>query len=428
MNTSKKTDELLYLWFILFFVSTICCFRAISSIAIGLILITGLLKNKIDSGFWFNINLKNSFLITCCLFFVLQAAGLLFTTSFRESTAHLQMKTAIVLVPLTLCCNNYIDSKVREKLMSWYIWILTVVLLYCQLVALHKYFFLAAQTDVFFYHQLVSPFKQHAVQVSIFLFAGFVYLLEKARAGIFFHNKLLHFFLLTYFICGIMLLSSKLVIIFSIGVLIYYGINVLKAKPGSRFIMLVSLLSGLILILLILFTKNKISKRFNEIRSGNISLIQQQKFDPGIYFNGLQFRLLEIRFVKEILNEQHAWLTGVSDKAQPLLDKKYISAHMYIGDGNSSDKGYLGYNTHNQFLESLLRSGLPGLLIFILICSAIIRLALRKKNMETMIIGFLLIAYCLNESVFETQYGITLFTFFPLFYYFGTENKLGMDT
>ena len=181
MNTSKRLDALLFLWYIIFFVSMVCCFRAISSITIGLILITGLLKNKIDTGSWFNINLKNSFLITCCLFYLLQAAGLLFTTSPGESAAHLLMKTAIVLVPLTLCCNDYMNGRVRQKLMNWYIWILTVVLLYCQLVALHKYFFLAAQTDVFFYHQLVSPFKQHAVQVSIFLFAGFLYLLEKAR-------------------------------------------------------------------------------------------------------------------------------------------------------------------------------------------------------------------------------------------------------
>ena len=38
------------------------------------------------------------------------------------------------------------------------------------------------------------------------------------------------------------------------------------------------------------------------------------------------------------------------------------------------------------------------------------------------LVVILLLAYCFNESVFETQYGLTLFTFFPLFLYFGTEN------
>ncbi len=157
-----------------------------------------------------------------------------------------------------------------------------------------------------------------------------------------------------------------------------------------------------------------------------MNLIQQQNFDPGIYFNGLQFRLLEGRFVKEILTEQRAWLTGVSGDAQILLDKKYISADMYIGDGITADRGYLGYNTHNQFLESLLQSGIIGLLAFILVCYTMLRLAIGRKNRELTIISILLIAYCFNESVFETQYGISLFTFFPLFLYFGTAHKPGI--
>ena len=420
MNTSKYLNALLYLWYIIFFVSMICCFRAISSITLALILVTGLLKNKIDTGSWFNINLINSFLIACCLFYLLQAMGLLFTVPLHSGAKHLQLKSAIVFIPFAICCSNYLNGLVRQKLMSWYIWILAAVFFYCLSIALHKYFFLHAQNDVFFYHQLVSPFKQHAVQVSIVLFAGFVYLLEKTRTGIYFQNKSIHLLLIIYFTCCILLLSSKLVILFSGVCLVYYFILALQKKLHNRCIIFTSLLSGLVMIILVLSTQNRISKRFNEITSGDINLIQQQNFDPGIYFNGLQLRLLEGRFVKEILTEQHAWLTGVSGDAQILLNKKYISAHMYIGDGITADQGYLGYNTHNQFIESLLQSGIIGLLTFILVCYTMVRLAIRRKNRELTIITILLIAYCFNESVFETQYGITLFTFFPLFLYFGT--------
>lgn len=174
--------------------------------------------------------------------------------------------------------------------------------------------------------------------------------------------------------------------------------------------------------MLIVFTQNKISKRFSELSSGDMNLIQQKSFNPGIYFNGIQLRLLEARFVNEILTEQQAWLTGVSDEAQILLNEKYINNNMYIGDGITADRGYLGYNTHNQFLESMLQSGIAGLLTFILICYTMVQLAIQRKNRQLAIITVLLIAYCFNESVFETQYGITLFTFFPLFFNFGTHN------
>ena len=217
MNTSKQLDALLYLWYIIFFVSMACCFRAISSIVIALILITGLCKNKIDTGSWFNANLKNGFLIACCLFYSLQAAGLLFTAPFNEIATHLLMKTAIIFVPLGLCCSSYINEPIRQKLMNWYLCILAAVLFYCQMIACHKYFFLHAETDVFFYHQLVSPFKQHAVQVSIYVFAGFVYLLEKARTSNYFHHRFLHFFFLIYFTGSMLLLSSKLIILFSVA-------------------------------------------------------------------------------------------------------------------------------------------------------------------------------------------------------------------
>ncbi|MEP7163277.1 MAG: hypothetical protein ABI741_01215 [Ferruginibacter sp.] len=423
MKTSKYLDTLLYLWWIAFFISMACCFRAVSSISIALILATGLLKNKIETGSWLNMNLKNSFFLASCLFYLLQATGLLFTSSLTEASRHLQLKSAMVLVPLTLCCGNYLDVHVRQKLMRWYIYILAAVMLFCLLVALHKYFFLHAQNDVFFYHELVRPFNQHAVQLSIFLFAGLVYLLERARKAIYLHNRTIHFLLVVYFTCCILLLSSKLVIAFSGICFAYYIMLALRTKLDKRFIIFTSLFAGLALILLVLLTQNKISTRFKEIYSGDMSLASRQRFDPAIYFNGLQFRLLEGRFVKEILTERHAWLTGVSDEAQPLLDKKYVDAHMYIGDGLTPDRGYLGYNTHNQFLESVLRSGIPGLLVFILICCTLVSLAARKKNRELTIITILLIAYCFNESVFETQYGITLFTFFPLFLYYGTTGR-----
>ena len=111
MNTSKKIDALLYLWYITFFVSMVCCFRSISSISIALLLITGLLKNKMDTGSWINMNVKNSFLLACSFFYLIQATGMLFTFPLHESMKDLQMKTAIIFVPLALCCSNYLDGQ-----------------------------------------------------------------------------------------------------------------------------------------------------------------------------------------------------------------------------------------------------------------------------------------------------------------------------
>ena len=423
MKNSKHLDLLLYLWYIIFFVSMVCCFRAVTSVSIGLILITGLFKNKTDTGSWLNINLKSSFVAACFLFYLIQVTALLYKPEQHEALKNLQLKSAIPLVPFALCCSSFLNNRVRQKLMGYYIWILAAALFYCLLIAADKYYFMKAGSAVFLYHELVAPFRQHAVQVSILLFTGLFFLLEKAKNGTWLHYRSVHIFMILYLTCCIILLSSKLVIIFSAGCFVYYAIHALITKQNSRLLILISLFAGLAAIVIVLSTQNKVSSRFREIISGDTKLIHQQNFDPGIYFNGLQFRELQVRFVKEILTDRHAWLTGVSDDAQPLLDKKYTSTHMYLGDGITADHGYLGYNTHNQFLESLLRSGIPGLLAFILICFTLFQMQIRRRNNELSFIVLILIAYCFNESVFETQYGITLFTFLPLFLYYGTEKR-----
>jgi O-antigen ligase len=85
--------------------------------------------------------------------------------------------------------------------------------------------------------------------------------------------------------------------------------------------------------------------------------------------------------------------------------------------------GYLGYNTHNQFLEALLQTGIIGLICFMAICFEMIRRAVERKSRVLTALVLLLLAYTFNESVFETQYGLVLFTFFPLFFYFGQKES-----
>jgi O-antigen ligase len=140
------------------------------------------------------------------------------------------------------------------------------------------------------------------------------------------------------------------------------------------------------------------------------------KFNPGMYFNGVQFRLLQWRFTGEILIENHAWVMGIGPgNAQYLLDQKYVSSNMYIGEPERGDHGFLGYNTHNQFLESLLKTGISGPIALLFICITLIKWAWQKRKRQTAFIAALFIVWLFTEAVLERQYGIQIFIFFPLF-------------
>jgi O-antigen ligase len=219
----------------------------------------------------------------------------------------------------------------------------------------------------------------------------------------------------------LVLLSSKLVIAFTILYLLFFLIRAAKENREFRLAIAGAILLCLVGASIVLLTRNPVSKRFNEIITGDIGMIREKNFNPGDYFNGLQFRLLEGRFVAEILQQEKAWLIGVSaGDAQKKLDQKYIAANMYIGDPARKDHGFLGYNTHNQFLEATLQSGIIGLLAYCLVCLALVIMMFKRNSSELTAIGILILAYTLNESVFETQYGLVLYLFFPLFIYKST--------
>lgn len=413
-------NNLLYLFYMGFLVSVAGAFRAISSIAIGLILITVFLKNKTDTGAWFNINVRNRYVVACSLFFLLQIIPLASTNDLIQSWKHVQVKSALLFIPLCFFGCAFINKTRFNALMMVYVYILGGMLTWCLGTAFIDYHFYHASTTVFFYHPLVRDLGHHAVQFSILVFTGVIYLLQRATQGWHLVNRSIHFLLTGYLTVGILLLSSKLVIIFLLVYLVYYLYILLQKKFRTQWAIAVVAVTGILLSSSILFTQNPVSRRFNDVMHGNIGIIQQPSFGPAYYFNGVQFRLLQWRFVKEIMQENRAWLFGVTPaNAQTLLNEKYLSTHMYTGEPGRNDRGFLGYNTHNQFLESLLQTGLVGLICFMVICFEMVRMAVRQKSRLLSAVVILLIAYSFIESVFETQYGLVIFIFFPLFFYFG---------
>jgi O-antigen ligase len=172
----------------------------------------------------------------------------------------------------------------------------------------------------------------------------------------------------------------------------------------------------------VFMTDTPIKKRMKEDWDGQISKIRQQKFSPADYFTGVQFRVLSWRFVYEILNEEHAWSLGVSPgDSQDVLNEKYAQENMFIGGAPENRTGFLGYHSHNQFLQAVLETGLLGLTFFIMACAGLIRLAKKSTWRSLTVLAILLLCNCFTDAPLKTQYGIVLFVFFPLLMYKGSQ-------
>lgn len=411
----------MFLLYLIFLASMAFSWRAVSSSSIALILISGLIINKQTTGDFLNPRLKNIFLLSCAIFFFIQALGILYTHNSQEQLRDIRGKSILLVVPLAVCSCNFIDRFTANLILKAWALVLTIAGSICLAVAAVRYSH-DHNTGHFFYYRLVSPFQHHPVQFSIFILTALIFLFESGSKKDWLIGRFFHFSVAVFLSIFLFLLSSKLILVLYIIYIIYF-LAMMPASSSAHAWIRNGVVLGVTMVVVFVFSyANPVTARFREIFRGGLGIVEQNRFEQGDYFNGLQFRLLQWRFVPAILNERGAWWTGVTaGDAQQELNAQYISRNMYTGKPSRGDKGFIGYNAHDEFLEALLQSGIPGLLAFIFVCISLVVLAAKKKSRELSFMVLIVLTYCFSESVLESQYNLFLFTFFPLFFYLGEK-------
>jgi len=420
MNTTpvKQTTVHLitYSLYLLFLVSLIFSFRAVSSMSIAAILLTGVITIFLKGPSSKKNKYRLYFVIGCASLLLLSVVAILYTTDVHEGWNNARIKTGLLIVSLAVFVAPIPDENLLRKLLFHYCLLLTLASLYCLGHAFARYQ-QSGSASVFFYHSLVNPIAQHAIYFSLMILFGLIFLLEAIKRNFRYLPRSLHLSLIGLLSLFLFMLSSKLIISIYLVYLFLWLLQILKSNSSSRLISPVFIGLVILSVLLVFSIPNPVSRRFYDIVRGNISIVRQDSFKPGDYFNGLQFRLLQWRFVPEILTENGRWWIGISPgDAQSYLNEKYLSKNMYSGDPTKGTRGYLVYNTHNQFLQTLLQTGIIGLVVLFATCLCMLKMAIEQKSRLTIFITIALLAWLFTESPFETQYGIMIFTFFPMLF------------
>ena len=359
---------------------------------------------------------SNKFFLAWFAVFLLDLAGLTYTHHFFTGWKYVESKATLLAIPFILCGGPFTDKTTRNRFLSAYCGLLFLICLYCLAMAAWQ-FMQYRDPRVFFYHALLSPFFINAIFFSAYVLSALLFLLsspldfgaDPIRAGWLTPSRLrqIRIGLIIFFIGMIVLLSSKLLLVLTIIILISFLYK--RAAYHSGLLKRPVILLGIAAIIgtgLLAITDNPVKDRYKEMTQGDLRLYRQERQAPFTVFNGISLRLLIWRSAVEILNDQNAWIMGVSaGDAQDLLNKKYLSR---------INSGFLGYNFHNEYIEILVRSGLVGLFVFLAACGSLILLARSAGTKEAWFTVIIVLLLCLTESMLEMQHSAFFCCFFPL--------------
>jgi O-antigen ligase len=354
-------------------------------------------------------------------YFLVGATGYLHTHDLSGQGGVMTKEATIVAVAFAFCGGRFADEKRYRALVTGYCLLLFAASAYCLAVALQNYRN-TGDESVFFYHALTSPISQNAVIFTVYALFGVIFLLHRyGKPDISWLPpvavNVIRFALLFFFLGMIVLLSSRLLMVVTLLILLHAFLRRYSYRKNKLAFPIIGS-TMLLAVVLLLAIDNPIRERFWEMK-GNLDVVQQKKFNPKMVFSSLQSRLVEYRFAGEVMKEHHAWLFGVSPgDSQDLLDQKYIDANMDIGDPlegpHRKIRGFIGFNYHNQYVETWVRSGFVGLLSLLTIFGLLIAGRRKHGRKETGYILLTLALLFIPEAPLTMQYGIFLFCFFPL--------------
>lgn len=354
-----------------------------------------------------NLLLQRPVIFVYTGFFFLFVVGLLYTSNLVEGKFNLEKKLSLFALPLLFGTSLSLNGKVKDKILLVFILSCFVASAVCLANAFRQYF-VHHDTSFFFHEKLSSALPFHPPYFGMYLAFSVLVLLDFFfRSDEKKHIRILFACGVLFFIGFIILLSARtalgfLILYFLIGGT-YFFYKRKKIIPWLGSFLMAAVL-GFLLIAQSEFLKNRITKLFTT----DLSVVE------GGGENELTIRLVKWKCSWEGIMENPLLGTGTGDAVDYLVscyEKKNFWG-MYP---------QYRFNSHNQYLETVLTLGLPGFIFFLACLMLPVYFAFRKKHFLFFSFIALFAFCCLTESLLERQQGIVFFTFFLSLFYFSEE-------
>jgi O-antigen ligase len=334
-------------------------------------------------------------------FFALHLVGLLYTSNLDNGLFVIEKKIWLLAIPLFVV-PAIAGHRESGSIFRW-IGILSMVsggvLL---MIATYRHYILdyPQAFDYITGNQFEGFTPIHYVYYSMYFATGSIFLLDDIFDKVV-HKKygiLLIFILITYSLGIIFLVASKMAIfVYGFVVIVFLYFKIHKKRFFALCIVMLTVLAGAF------FYLNEATRSRFEGLGADLVILEQDVLPEKVEFTGLNLRLL---FWK--INIQHAWqdgvlLTGVgTGDAQDYIDSIYSLPQYKL-------YGYLGWDSHNQWVYSLLQLGVLGVLSLAGLYFISFNVAIRNRDLKLLAFLIITLFFSMTESILELNKGIVFF-------------------
>ncbi len=374
--------------------STLLLSYFLSSLFVGAFIILSVRYAVINKTLIKSIKIADKWLYLPILFYLFCVLSLFWSVDSAQTLKGLGRLLALVLVPIGFIFIARFDSKTYLKVLKIFTISNLLIGIFFLITAAIK-FIEVKEMNVFTYHELTSSLELNAIYVSLFYVINVLLLIcikdksnfDKIQIG--------------FFSALLLLLSSKTLIFgYFLCLILFFARNVKRFNKKTFFISLAVFVTTLIISSVVL------SDRIDfETKTRMDQVFEKETFGKVYYWTGTSIRLLQLRILKEQLEEDNILLKGFGLFASKRNIKKRHEAF-------NTYHTFHSYNYHNQYAQTIAELGIIGLFMLLLMIFALLFKGFQNRNFAIIAYGLIMTLIFCTEAVLWRQRGLFLFVIF----------------
>lgn len=260
-------------------------------------------------------------------------------------------------------------------------------------IAIRKY--VQTGDDVYLYYEQFSIFRHPSYLAMYATFSFYVMLdyLNKTHKSLPLYSKIGLYIAMAVLLAGVFFLQSKAgILVFCILAVVWfvYLLFIRSTNIAAALSVVIVVTSiGIVLHETQILSVHRIKDSIEEVG----------KFNPEhLGSSSNQIRITVWKSTLEICKKNLPWGVGTGDATDEL-------------NVNAVKKNYTNlighhFNAHNQYLQTLLTTGIPGIIILLTYCLYPLVISIRKRNILYQSFVLIMILNILVESMFEVRAGV----------------------